>query len=197
MTCRRSSPMPNSPSDVVGMTMRVLAVLALVLPCAGCALGTASRPYPGANVDRLWECTVAVAEDPAVEQWHTVENNAWVSRGDRRVELMRVIERVLEQEGAKPEYQRQTWSMTLRVLAATPEGDPETGEVRRDPEVRIESRSSRPPAQFWIFADAMLDAIDARLNDPVQRAAPTAPGVPSRRPERAGQVPAGGSLQSP
>jgi hypothetical protein len=186
--------MPNSPSDVVGMTMRVLAVLALVLPCTGCALGTASRPYPGANVDRLWECTVAVAEDPAVEQWHTIENNAWVSRGDRRVELMRVIERVLEQEGAKPEYQRQTWSMTLRVLAAAPDGDPETGEVRRDPEVRIESRSSRPPAQFWIFADAMLDAIDARLNDPVERPA-AAP--PSKRPDRSGQVPPGGSLQSP
>jgi hypothetical protein len=40
----------------------------------------------------------------------------------------------------------------------------------------------------------MLDAIDARLNDPVGRAAPPAP---NRRPERAGQVPPGGSLQSP
>ena len=84
--------------------------------------------------------------------------------------------------------------MTLRVLAAAPDGDPETGEVRRDPEVRIESRSSRPPAQFWIFADAMLDAIDARLNDPVQR-----PGArtPTKRPERAGQVAPGESLQAP
>jgi hypothetical protein len=84
--------------------------------------------------------------------------------------------------------------MTLRVLAAAPDGDPETGEVRRDPEVRIESRSSRPPAQFWIFADAMLDAIDARLNDPVERPA-AAP--PSKWPDRSGQVPPGGSLQSP
>jgi hypothetical protein len=189
--------MPNSPSDVLRLVARVVAAVAMVLPSTGCALGTVSRPYPEANVDRLWECTVAVAQDPTVDRWHTIENNAWVSRGDRRVELMRVIERVLEQEGAKPEYQRQTWSMTLRVLAAAPDGDPETGEVRRDPEVRIESRSSRPPAQFWIFADAMLDAIDARLNDPAQRAAPTAPGAPSRRPDRAGQVPAGGSLQSP
>jgi hypothetical protein len=188
--------MPNSPSDVLRLVARVVAAVAMVLPSTGCALGTVSRPYPEANVDRLWECTVAVAQDPTVDQWHAIENNAWVSRGDRRVELMRVIERVLEQEGAKPEYQRQTWSMTLRVLAAAPDGDPETGEVRRDPEVRIESRSSRPPAQFWLFADAMLDAIDARLNDPAQRAAPTAPGAPSRR-DRAGQVPAGGSLQSP
>jgi hypothetical protein len=185
--------MPSSLSDAMRLIARVVAVVALVLPSAGCALGTASRPYPGASVDRLWECTVAVAEDPSVERWHTVENNAWVSRGDRRVELMRVIERVLEQEGAKPEYQRQTWSMTLRVLAAAPDGDPETGEVRRDPEVRIESRSSRPPAQFWIFADAMLDAIDARLNDPVQR--PSAPATV--RPDRSGQVAPGGSLQSP
>jgi len=185
--------MLSSPSDVMRLMARVVAVVALVLPSTGCALGTVSRPYPGGDVERLWQCTVAVAEDPAVEQWHTVENNAWVSRGDRRVELMRVIERVLEQEGAKPEYQRQTWSMTLRVLAAAPDGDPETGEVRRDPEVRIESRSSRPPAQFWIFADAMLDAIDARLNDPVQR-----PGVaPKTRPDRAGQVAPGGALQSP
>jgi hypothetical protein len=45
-------------------------------------------------------------------------------------------------------------------------------------------------------AKQMLDAIDARLNDPAQRAAPTAPGAPSRR-DRAGQVPAGGSLQTP
>lgn len=186
--------MPSSPSDALRMIVRAALALLVVLPLTGCALGTASRPYPGANVDRLWECTVAVAEDPTVEQWYTVENNVWVSRGDRRVELMRVIERVLEQEGAKPEYQRQTWSMTLRVLAASPDGDPETGEVRRDPEVRIESRSSRPPAQFWIFADAMLDAIDARLNDPVQR-----PGVapPAKRPDRSGQVAPGGSLQSP
>lgn len=186
--------MPSSPSDALRMIVRAALALLVVLPATGCALGTASRPYPGANVDRLWECTVAVAEDPTVEQWHTVENNAWVSRGDRRVELMRVIERVLEQEGAKPEYQRQTWSMTLRVLAPAPDGDPETGEVRRDPEVRIESRSSRPPAQFWIFADAMLDAIDARLNDPVQR-----PGArtPTKRPERAGQVAPGESLQAP
>jgi hypothetical protein len=191
--------MPNSQSDApwsrhAARILRAMAALAVVLQSAGCALGTVSRPYPGADVDRLWECTVAVAQDPAVDQWHTVENNAWVSRGDRRVELMRVIERVLEQEGARPEYQRQTWSMTLRVLPAAPDGDPETGEVRRDPEVRIESRSSRPPAQFWIFGDAMLDAIDARLNDPVGRAAPPAP---NRRPERAGQVPPGGSLQSP
>jgi hypothetical protein len=32
--------MPNSPSDVVGMTMRVLAVLALVLPCSRCMVFT-------------------------------------------------------------------------------------------------------------------------------------------------------------
>lgn len=185
--------MQNSPSDALRLIARVVAFVALVLPSTGCAMGTASRPYPGVDVDRLWACTVAVAEDPTVEQWHTVENNAWVSRGDRRVEVMRVLERVLEQEGAKPEYQRQTWSMTLRVLPAAPEGDPETGEVRTDPEVRIESRSSRPPAQFWIFADDMLDAIDARVNDPVVR--PTV--APTKQPPRSGPVVPGGPLQSP
>ena len=53
--------MPNSPSDVLRLVARVLAVVAMVLPSTGCALGSASRPYPGASVDRLWECTVAVA----------------------------------------------------------------------------------------------------------------------------------------
>lgn len=193
--------MPNSPSESgvprggsAGRAAgRFLGVLVMVALFAGCAIGSESRDYPGQSVDHLFDCTVAVAEDPTVDQWHVIENNAWVSRGDRRVELMRVIERKLEREGALPEVQRQTWSMTLRVLAAAPDGDPETGEVRTDPQIRIESRSSRPPAQFWAHADELFNAIDAKLNDParpsgrsatppVDRARKVAPGQPLESP---------------
>ncbi len=182
-----------SPSDVAGWLTRGAAAIGLALAVQGCAIGSESRSYPGADVNTLFDTAVSVAEDRSAPNWLVTENNVWVSRGERRIELFRVLERELVRDGAPREEQRQTWSMTMWVMAAAPEGDPVTGEIRNDPEVRIESRSSRPPAQFWVHADAMFDAIESRLDDPPRPRKTVAPAEAGR----ARPVAPSGTLQSP
>ncbi|MDA1008860.1 MAG: hypothetical protein O2800_07680, partial [Planctomycetota bacterium] len=151
---------------------RTIAVVVVVL-ASGCHTTDALRDYPGVSADQLWRAALAAANDPMAKDWHLIENGVWYDEPNHRIELFRVLKRdVLEVGASHPRREERRWSVSICVL------DPDRGERRFAPAIRIEDRTLAQPRKFHSLTDSYFDDVEQRLlHTPVRAIDPPSPNA--------------------
>lgn len=94
-------------------------IIVATLPLTGCT--TERQTISQYTNEEIWTAMIDVARHPDyndpdyTKRWVVRENNAWVDEPEHRIEIYRVVERVLAQPNAKPMYEEREWRFEVTL----------------------------------------------------------------------------------
>lgn len=139
----------------LSLTSIALSSAALACAVAGCT--SRSQVFEGYSQDQVWSAMVAAAQSPDYDDWKVAENETFVDQDGRRVEVYRVLRRLLVTPYADPRKESEEWRFQL-VLAHDMDIDA--------PVVDFTARQVTVPAHVWREADRYFGQVRNLLGPP-------------------------------
>jgi len=139
----------------LSLTSIALSSAALACAVAGCT--SRSQVFEGYSQDQVWSAMIAAAQSPEYDDWKVAENETFVDEDGRRVEVYRVLRRLLVTPHANPRKESEEWRFQL-VLAQDVDIDA--------PVVDFTARQITVPAHVWREADRYFGQVRTLLGPP-------------------------------
>jgi hypothetical protein len=139
----------------LSLTSIALSSAALACAVAGCT--SRSQVFEGYSQDQVWSAMIAAAQSPEYDDWKIAENETFVDEDGRRVEVYRVLRRLLVTPYADPRKESEEWRLQL-VLAHDMDIDA--------PVVDFTARQITVPAHVWREADRYFGQVRTLLGPP-------------------------------
>jgi hypothetical protein len=120
----------------------ILTGLGLVVALTGCT--KRQQAYGEFNADTVWIAMKAVAETPTYDDWKVASNDVWIDEHERRIEIYRLLRRVLYSPDAPPQRGQQSWKLQITMPVVHP------------PTAQVVSRGFQMPTNATREADRYL-----------------------------------------
>ena len=139
------------------LSLTSIALSSAALACAVAGCPSRSQVFEGYSQDQVWSAMIAAAQSPEYDDWKIAENETFVDEDGRRVEVYRVLRRLLVTPYADPRKESEEWRLQL-VLAHDMDIDA--------PVVDFTARQITVPAHVWREADRYFGQVRTLLGPP-------------------------------
>ena len=139
------------------LSLTSIAISSAALACAVAGCTSRSQVFEGYSQDQVWSAMIAAAQSPEYDDWKVAENETFVDEDGRRVEVYRVLRRLLVTPYANPRKESEEWRFQL-VLAQDMDINA--------PVVDFTARQITVPAHVWREADRYFGQVRTLLGPP-------------------------------